>query len=105
MKAIKYGIVGASLLALGACSAAQQAQTSTVIQEAQQACVSISPALNAAAGSTNTTVQSIAGYANAVCGPLASGAAPATVNSSTPTWLGSLGGMISALLPVAVALL
>lgn len=90
---------------LAGCSATQQAQTTQAIQEAQQACVSISPALNAAAGSTNATVQSVAGFANSVCGPLAAGSVPATVNSTTPTWLGSLGGMISALLPVAISLL
>lgn len=72
---------------------------------AQQACVTVQPVLTAGAASGNATAQEIAGYGNAVCGPLAAGSVPATVNSNSPTWLGSLGGMIETLLPLAVSVI
>ena len=78
---------------------------SSAIVATQQACVTIAPALQAASVSGNPTAQSIGQYGNAVCGPLAAGAVPATVDSSTPTWLGTLGGMIKVLLPLAALLL
>lgn len=90
------------LLVLGACTAAQVSNT---VAETQQACITISPALNAAAQSSNATVLSVASYANAVCGPMAAGSVPPNVNSSTPTWLGTIGGMLQALLPMAITLL
>ena len=107
MRAFAALLILGLLLALGACSATSggSAAVSAVVADTQQACVTISPALQAAASSSNAQVAAIAGYANAVCGPLAAGAVPPTVNASTPTWLGSLGGMISALLPIAVKLL
>jgi len=99
---MKHLVVAFVAMMLVSCTSAQ---VSTAVAEAQQACVSVGPLLAAGAASGNATAQSVAGYGNAVCGPLAAGSVPATVNSSTPTWLGSLAGIIQAVLPVAIGLL
>lgn len=105
-------LTGAALLcALAAGCTPQQVQTATtdaqaVVANVQQACVSVQPLL--AAGSSPVapqTAQRIASYGNAVCGPIMAGSMPPTVNSTTPTWLGSLAGMLQVVLPVAAALL
>ena len=88
-----------SLLALAACSPQQQQQATDVIAAARQACTSIGPLFLAAAIVPNPQVQSIVGYADAVCRPLAAGVVPATVDANTATWLGSLAGMIRVLVP------
>ncbi len=85
------------------CSAGQVAST---VSSVQQACVSVQPALAAGAASGIPQARDIAGYGNAVCGPvMGGGAVPASVDASTPAWLGSLAGMLKVILPLAVGLL
>src|SRR5580765_8430888 len=76
--------------------------SSGVVQSAQQACISIQPQMAAASLISDPKVQSIVGYANAMCGPLASGMIPSTVDSNTSTWLGSLSGMLKVIAPIAL---
>lgn len=96
-------IVGAiALCALASCS---QLAGSGIVAQAQQACVTVQPILNAASVVGDPRVQSIVGYGNAVCGPLAAGQAPASLDANTPTWLGDLGGMLKVLAPIAISLL
>lgn len=93
----------AALCALAAC--AQSGAPPDVVGQARQACVSVAPVLNAAAAVADLRVQSIVGYGNAVCGPLAVGSVPPTVDAGTPQWLGSLAGMLKVLAPIALSLL
>jgi hypothetical protein len=93
----------AALGILASCALAD-APAGTVAQ-AQQACVTVQPILSAASAVPDPRVQSIVGYGNAVCGPLAAGIVPATVDANTPQWLGSLAGMLKVLAPLALALL
>jgi hypothetical protein len=96
-------LAGAALCVLASCTLAD-VPASTVAQ-AQQACVTVQPILNAASAVADPRVQSIVGYGNAVCGPLAVGSVPATVDANTPQWLGSLAGMLKVLAPLALSLL
>jgi hypothetical protein len=93
-----------ALLSLGACGGITP-KLSTLAADAQQACVQVAPVLAAASAVLDPRVQSILGYANAVCGPLATGTTPATLDTNTPQWLGQLAGMLKVLAPVALSLL
>lgn len=92
-----------ALLLLAACGGAPQ--PGGIVAAAQQACVQIAPVTQAAAVVPDPKVQSIVGYANAFCGPMAAGAVPATTDDNTPQWLGQLAGMLKVLAPVALSLL
>jgi uncharacterized membrane protein YadS len=96
-------LAGAALCVLASCS--QMGAPATVVSQAQQACVTVQPILNAASAVADPRVQSIVGYGNAVCGPLAVGSVPPTVDANTPQWLGSLAGMLKVLAPIALSLL
>ena len=95
----------AALLLTAGCTAQQAARVSSVVADAQQACVQVAPILTAAAVVADPKVQSILGYANAVCGPLAAGVAPPTVDGNTPQWLGQIAGMLKVLAPIALSLI
>lgn len=90
-------------LATAGCSA--MTTPSSTVAQAQQTCVTISPSVTAASLVPDARVQSIVGYANAFCGPLAAGVIPSTVDSNSSAWLGGLVGMLRVLAPVALSLL
>ena len=94
----RYLAVGAIAIALAACSPGQQKQAADVVALAQQACGTIGPIVQMASLFPDPRVTSIVGYANSVCGPLAVGAVPATIDANTPAWLGDLGGMLKVLI-------
>jgi hypothetical protein len=96
-------LAGAALCVLASCS--QMGGAATVVQQAQQACVTVQPILNAASAVVDPRVQSIVGYGNAVCLPLAAGNPPPTIDTNTASWLGELSGMLKVLAPIAVSLL
>jgi hypothetical protein len=100
----QIALIGGLALALAA-SACSPGQVTTTVTEAQRACVTIAPIVAGAAVMPDPRVQSIVGYANAFCGPLAAGVTPATLDSNTPQWLGHLAGMLIVLAPVALSLL
>lgn len=95
-------ILATSIGLLTACSGTTP---SSVITDAQRACVQVAPIVQAASAVPDPRVTSIIGYANAVCGPLAAGVPPATLDTNTPQWLGSLAGMLKVLAPVVLSLL
>lgn len=99
-------IAFALAVALSACSASQTPKVTTIVDEARVACTQIAPTLAAASQLSDARVQSILSYANAVCAPLAANAPPpATLDANTSTWLGTLGGMLKVLAPIALSLL
>jgi hypothetical protein len=100
---MRRALAAAAIGALASC--APVGQVTTTVAATQQACVMVRPWLDAALVVPDPRVQVIVSYGNAVCGPLAVGSVPATVDANTPAWLGELGGMLKVLAPIALMLL
>lgn len=97
-------VIAGGLVSLSSCAGLAPASSGLVAQ-AQSACVSVAPVVQAASVVADSRVQSIVGYANAFCGPLAAGSVPSTLDANSSPWLGSLAGMLKVLAPVALSLL